>query len=204
MPKLTLTFGPVTQNHKGSSSYHPQLTCEVWKWFGKNCSRYRVYKVKRDGPNHQPTHPLTHPTTHELPRYYMECQSWPWPLQGKAWRTHPLTQPPTNCRVTISLPTLLRGDDNETISIATKVNDLVYDIYNHFHFCIFIALLPIVRDGPMLPFMTNATISIGILQLFRSWISTIQFHRPMVLLFHSLYNMLGLAPLSLSYENFIL
>ena len=45
MPKLTLTFEPLTQNQWGSSSHIPQLTYEVWKWLGKNCSRYRVHKV---------------------------------------------------------------------------------------------------------------------------------------------------------------
>ena len=41
----------------GSSSHYPQLTCEVWKLLGKNCSLYRVNKV-----------------------LYTECKSWPWPL----------------------------------------------------------------------------------------------------------------------------
>ena len=49
---------------KGPSSHHPQLTCEVWKWLIKNCSRYRVHKVKRDGPTNSPTHPLTHSPIH--------------------------------------------------------------------------------------------------------------------------------------------
>ena len=31
MPKLTLTFDPVTENQKGPSSHHPQLSCEVSK-----------------------------------------------------------------------------------------------------------------------------------------------------------------------------
>ena len=57
MTKLTLTFYPVNPNQYGSSSHHPQVTCEVWKWLGKNCSVYRVHKV-----------------------LYAECQSWPWPL----------------------------------------------------------------------------------------------------------------------------
>ena len=57
VPKLTLTFDPVTQNQLGSSSHHQQLTCEVWKWLGKNGSLYRVHKV-----------------------LYTKCQSWPWPL----------------------------------------------------------------------------------------------------------------------------
>ena len=62
MQKLTLTFDPVTQNQEGSSSHHGECACEVWKWLGKNCSRYRVHKVKRDGP----THALTHKPTHSL------------------------------------------------------------------------------------------------------------------------------------------
>ena len=53
---MTLTFDPVTQNQEGSSSHHPQLTCEVWKWLGKTCSLHRVHKV-----------------------LYTECQSLPWP-----------------------------------------------------------------------------------------------------------------------------
>ena len=78
--KLTLTFDPVIPNQLGSSSHHPQLTCEVWKWSDKNCSLYRVHKegatdARTDSP------------------------------------THSLTQPPTNGRVTISPPTLLRGDN---------------------------------------------------------------------------------------------
>ena len=28
-----------------SSSHHPHLACEVWKWLGKNCSLYYAYKV---------------------------------------------------------------------------------------------------------------------------------------------------------------
>ena len=55
--ELTLTYDPLTQNEKVSSSHHPQLTYEVWKWLGKNWSRYRVHKV-----------------------LYTDCQSWPWPL----------------------------------------------------------------------------------------------------------------------------
>ena len=55
--KLTLTFDPVTQNQLGSSSHHGECACEVWKWLGKNWSRYCVHKV-----------------------LYTECQSWPWPL----------------------------------------------------------------------------------------------------------------------------
>ena len=54
VPKLTLTFDPLTQNQ---SSHHPQLTYEDWKWLGKKCSRYRVHKV-----------------------LYTECHGWPWPL----------------------------------------------------------------------------------------------------------------------------
>ena len=27
---------PVTKNKNGSSPHHPQLSCEVWKWLGKN------------------------------------------------------------------------------------------------------------------------------------------------------------------------
>ena len=57
VPKLTLTFDPLTKKQSGSSSHHPQLKYEVWKWLGKNCSRYRVHKV-----------------------LYTECHSWPWPL----------------------------------------------------------------------------------------------------------------------------
>ena len=95
MPKLTLTFDPVIQNQKGSSSHQPQLICEVWKWLGKYCSCYRVHKVKRDGHTYARTHPHTHAPTHSL--------------------THSLTQPPTNGRVTISPPTLLRGDNEEVI-----------------------------------------------------------------------------------------
>ena len=55
--KLTLTFDPMTQNQLGSSSHHGECACEVWKWLGKNWSRYCVHKV-----------------------LYTECQSWPWPL----------------------------------------------------------------------------------------------------------------------------
>ena len=57
MPKLTLTFDPVTYNQLGSSSIHGECACEVWKWSDKNCSLYRVHKV-----------------------LHTECQSWPWPL----------------------------------------------------------------------------------------------------------------------------
>ena len=57
VPKWTLTFDPVTQNQKGSSSHHGKCACYVWKWLGKNDSRYFVHKV-----------------------LYIECQSWPWPL----------------------------------------------------------------------------------------------------------------------------
>ena len=46
-------------------------------------SRYRDHKVKRDGATHKPTHEPT----------------------------HSLTQPPTIGHVTISPPTLLRGDN---------------------------------------------------------------------------------------------
>ena len=70
MPKFTLTFDPVTQSEYGSSSHHPQLTCEFWMWLGKNCSQYCVHKV-----------------------FYTECQSWPWPLHPwpKMNRVPPLT-----------------------------------------------------------------------------------------------------------------
>ena len=51
---IVVTFDPMTQNQYGSSSHHSQLTCEVWKRLVKNCSRYRVHKVK--------------------------CDGWPWPL----------------------------------------------------------------------------------------------------------------------------
>ena len=59
MPKLTLTFDPVTQNQLGSSSHHSQYTCEVWKWLGENCCLYSFHKV-----------------------LYIECQSWPWSLNS--------------------------------------------------------------------------------------------------------------------------
>ena len=39
------------------SSYHGECACAVWKWLGKNCSRYCVHKV-----------------------LYTEGQSWPWLL----------------------------------------------------------------------------------------------------------------------------
>ena len=81
--------GVKIQSYTGSSHYD-KCACEVWKWLGKNCSRYRVHKVKRDGT----THPRTHPPTHEP--------------------THSLTQSPTNGRVTISPPTLLRGDNYQS------------------------------------------------------------------------------------------
>ena len=84
-------FDPMTHIQYCPSSHHPQLTCEVWKWLGKNCSRYRVHKVKNDGLKHSPTNALTH-----------------------------LTQPPTNGRVTISPPMLLQGD-NKKRSISTNV-----------------------------------------------------------------------------------
>ena len=51
---------------------------------GKNCSHYRVHKVKCDGQMYARTHKST----------------------------HSLTKPPTNRRVTITPPTLLRGDKN--------------------------------------------------------------------------------------------
>ena len=38
-------FDPATQNENGSSSHHPQLMCDVWKWSNKNCSLYRNLKV---------------------------------------------------------------------------------------------------------------------------------------------------------------
>ena len=104
MPKLTLTFDPVTVNQKGSSSHQPQLICEFWKWLGKYCSCYRVHKVKRDGHTyarthphtHAPTHSLTHPTTHERPRYYipsnapqLTCEVWKWLGQNcSRYRAH--------------------------------------------------------------------------------------------------------------------
>ena len=53
---LKLTLDLTTQNHKGSSSHHPQLACLVWKCLGKHCSLYRA------------------------PRFYTQCQSWPWTL----------------------------------------------------------------------------------------------------------------------------
>ena len=64
VPKLTLTFDPVTQNQYGSSSHHGKCACEVWKWLGKNCSRYRVHNVKLDWPTHALTNPLTHSPNH--------------------------------------------------------------------------------------------------------------------------------------------
>ena len=42
---MTLTYDPMTQNQKCSSSHHPQITCEAWKWLGYNCSLYNVHKV---------------------------------------------------------------------------------------------------------------------------------------------------------------
>ena len=70
VPKLTLTFDPITQNQLGSSCHHGECACEVWKWLGKNWSRYCVHKV-----------------------LYKECQSWPWPLTPwpKINRVPPLT-----------------------------------------------------------------------------------------------------------------
>ena len=103
------------------------LTCEVWKWLGKNCSLYHVHKV-----------------------LYTEGHSWPWPLTPwpkinrvpslivhnlhvkfesdlaktvvavstrqsamNRWSdTH--TQPLTNSRITISPQTLLWGDNKES------------------------------------------------------------------------------------------
>ena len=88
MRKLTLTFDPVSQNQKGLSSHHGERACEVWKWSGKNCWCYRVHKVKCDGPMHIRTHSPT----------------------------RSLTQPPTNGRVTISPPTLLRGDNMHALT----------------------------------------------------------------------------------------
>ena len=58
-PKLTMKFDLVIQNQYGSSSYHEQFTCDVWKWSGKNCSLY-MYCMQKV--------------------LYTECQSWPWPL----------------------------------------------------------------------------------------------------------------------------
>ena len=55
--KVDLDLWPCDPKSIGSSSHHPQLTCEVLKWFGKNWSRYCVHKV-----------------------LYTKCQSWPWPL----------------------------------------------------------------------------------------------------------------------------
>ena len=44
-------------NRVPSSSHHEQLTCEVWKWLGKNCSLYLAINVLKT-----------------------KCQIWPWPL----------------------------------------------------------------------------------------------------------------------------
>ena len=44
-PKFTLPFDPMTHKQNGSSSYHPQLACEVWKRLSKNYSPYFVRKV---------------------------------------------------------------------------------------------------------------------------------------------------------------
>ena len=139
MPKLTLTFDPVTQHPqftcegwkwsgKNCSLYpahkvlykecqswpwpltpwpkinrvppliNPQLTGEVWKWSGKNCRPYRAHKVKCDGRTDASTHSLTHA------------------------RTHSLIQPLTNGRITISPPTLLRGDKKITTVIWQQVS----------------------------------------------------------------------------------
>ena len=64
VPNLTLTFDPVTQNLYGSSSYHEQCTYEVWMWWDKNCSLYRVHKESaKDARTHSRTHSLTQPQT---------------------------------------------------------------------------------------------------------------------------------------------
>ena len=55
--KVDLDLWPRDLKFIGFFLLHPQLTCEVWKWLVKNCSRYRAHKV-----------------------LYTECQSWPWPL----------------------------------------------------------------------------------------------------------------------------
>ena len=85
--KVDFDLWPMTQNQEGLSSNHEQLTCEVWKWSGKNCSLYRVHKEAL----------RTHPHTRTL--------------------THSLIQPHTNGPVTISPPTLLGGNNNMTRSI---------------------------------------------------------------------------------------
>ena len=56
--------------------------------------------------------------------------------------------------------------------------------------------LSIGRDGQLhiLPNMTNATISIFISQIFRSWVAVYQLLPPMASLCRSLYNIPGLAP----------
>ena len=46
-----------------------------------------------------------------------------------------------------------------------------------------------------LPFTTSVTISISILQNFRSWVATPHLHPPMVFLSNNSSDMLGLAPL---------
>ena len=65
---------------------------EVWKWLGKNCSRYCVHKVLytecQSWPSHHPqlTCEVWKWLSKNCSRYrahkvlYIECQSWPWPL----------------------------------------------------------------------------------------------------------------------------
>ena len=101
VPKLTFTFDPY---QKGSSSNHPQITCEVLKWLGKNCSLYCAHKVLytvpkltltfEPQPKIERVPPLIMINFHVkfesdwaknccriLPtRFYTQCQIWPWPL----------------------------------------------------------------------------------------------------------------------------
>ena len=46
-----------------------------------------------------------------------------------------------------------------------------------------------------LPFTTSVTISISILQTFRSWVATSHLRQPMAFLYHNLSDTPGLAPL---------
>ena len=55
--KVDLDLWPHDPKSIGFIPHHPRLTCEVWKWLGKNCCRYRAHKG-----------------------LYTECQSLPWPL----------------------------------------------------------------------------------------------------------------------------
>ena len=62
--KVDLDLWPRDKNNRVPPLIIHNLQCEVWKWLGENCSRYRVHKVKRDGPTHTLTHAPIHSPNH--------------------------------------------------------------------------------------------------------------------------------------------